>query len=60
MHNVSENDPLYKCLLWICLIRASTSGMLSRLCKIGYALARTATSNIINLLMYKIVAKNLV
>jgi hypothetical protein len=60
MHDVGKNDPLYKYLLRICLIRAGTSGMSSRLCNIGHALAGTATSNIINRLMYKTAAKNLV
>jgi hypothetical protein len=60
MHNVGENDPLHKCLLQICLIRASTFRMSSRLYNIGYALAKTATFNIINRLMYKTAAKNLI
>jgi hypothetical protein len=60
MHDVGENDPLHKCLLQICLIYASTSKMSSRLYNIGHASAGTATFNIINRLMYKTAAKNLV
>jgi hypothetical protein len=60
MLNVGENDSLHKCLLRICLMRFGTSEILFRLCNIGYAFAGTATFNIINRLIYKTAAKNLV
>jgi hypothetical protein len=59
MYNISKNDPLYKCLLLICLIRASTFKISSRLYNISYTLAIIATFNIINRLIYKIITKNL-
>jgi hypothetical protein len=59
MYNVSENDLPHKYVLRICLIHAGISGMSSRLCNIGYASAETATFNIINWLIYKTAAKNL-
>lgn len=60
MYNIGENNFSHKCLLRICLIRASIFEILSRLYNIGYASAKTATSNIINRLIYKIAIKNLV